>query len=126
MKTLTDSELAQVIEALGGACEGISKMVASKGERGDEIHPDAPNDDAFEDTVRTFEACDKAYELLTGHLYDMTADGEVTGDYLRQNQQNFELRRIKALTTEAPGDPAAQSPEGNRRRRRRLSRIALA
>jgi hypothetical protein len=97
MKTLTDSELAQVIDALGGACEEISKMVASKGERGDEIHPDASDDDAFADTVRAFEACDKAYELLTGHLYDMTADGEVTGDYLV-------LRRIKALTTEAPGD----------------------
>jgi hypothetical protein len=108
MKTLTDSELAQVIEALGGACEEISKMVASKGERGDEIHPD---DDAFADTVRAFEACDKAYELLTGHLYDMTPNDEVTGDYLV-------LRRIKALTTEAFGDPAAQSPVGNRRRHR--------
>jgi hypothetical protein len=86
-----------VIEALGGACEEISKMVASKGERGDEIHPDAPEDDAFADTVRAFEACDKAYELITGHLYDMTADGEVTGDYLV-------VRRIKALTTEARGD----------------------
>jgi hypothetical protein len=111
MKTLTDGELAQVIDALGGACEEISKMVASKGGRGDEIHPDAPDDDAFAETVCAFEACDKAYELLTGHLYDMTADGEVTGDYLV-------LRRIKALTTEAHGDPAAQSPVGNRRRRR--------
>jgi len=118
MKALTDSELAQVIDALGGACEEISKMVASKGGRGDEIHPDAPDDDAFADTVRAFEACDEVYELLTGHLYDMMADGEVTGDYLRRYQQNFELRRIKALTTEAPGDPAAQSPAGNRRRRR--------
>jgi hypothetical protein len=112
MRTLTDSELAQVIEALGGACQEISKLVASKGERYDEIDPDAPeDDDAFADTVRAFEACDKAYELLTGHLYDMTADGEVTGDYLV-------LRRIKALSTEAPGDPAAQSPVGNRRRHR--------
>jgi hypothetical protein len=97
MKTLTDSELAQVIEALGGACEEISKWVASKGGRGDEIHPDAPDDDAFADTVRAFEACDEAYELLTGHLYGMTADGEVTGDYLV-------VRRVKAWTTEARGD----------------------
>jgi hypothetical protein len=110
MKTLTDCELAQVIEALGGACEEISKMVASKGERVDEIHPDAPEDDAFADTVRAFEACDKAYELLTGHLYDMMADAKVTGNYLV-------LRRIKALTTEAPGDRAAQSPVGRRRHR---------
>ena len=70
MKALTDSELTQVIEALGGACEGISKMAASKGERGDEIYPDPPDDDAFADMVRAFEACDKAYELLAGHLYD--------------------------------------------------------
>jgi hypothetical protein len=47
--------------------------------------------------IRAFEACDNAYELLTGHLYDIRADGEVTGDYLV-------LRRIKTLTTEAPGD----------------------
>ena len=74
---LTDSELAQVIEALGGACEEISKMVASRGGRGDEIHSDASEaDDAFADTVRAFEACDEAYELLTGHFYDMTPDGE--------------------------------------------------
>ena len=97
MKTLTDSELAQVIKALGGACEEISKLVASKGGHGDEIQPDAPDDDAFADTVRAFEACDKAYELLTGHLYGMTADAEVTGDYLV-------VRRIKALTTEARGN----------------------
>jgi hypothetical protein len=86
----------------------VSRLVASKDERYDEIDPDAPeDDDAFADMVRAFEACDKAYELLTGHLYDMTPDGEVTDDYLV-------LRRIKALSTEAPGDPAAQRPVGNR------------
>jgi len=50
MKTLTDSELAQVIQALEGACQEISKIVAIKGECGDEIHPDAPDDDGFADT----------------------------------------------------------------------------
>ena len=102
MKTLTDCELAQVIEALGGACEEISKMVVNEGGYGDEFHRDTPeptaeSDHAFADTLRAFEACDKAYELLTGHLYDMTADGEVTGDYLV-------VRRIKALTTESRGN----------------------
>jgi hypothetical protein len=81
MKTLPDSELAQVIEALGGACEEISKMVVNEGGYGDEFHRDTPeptaeSDHAFADTLRAFEACDKAYELLTGHFYDMTPDGE--------------------------------------------------
>jgi hypothetical protein len=71
MKTLSETELARVIEALGVPCERISHTVADEGGSGAELDLFAPepptpeeNDGNYLQAVRDFRMIDKVYGRL--------------------------------------------------------------
>jgi len=82
MKTLSETELARVIEALGVPCERISHTVADEGGSGAELDLFAPepptpeeDDSNYLQAVRDFRLIDRVYAMLAGNYYGM-APGE--------------------------------------------------